>query len=738
MDASTRAGTARRVTCCGCAQQCGLEVAVADGRVAAIHGDRLHPVSAGFVCPKGTDATEFIYRPDRLLKPLKRVGPRGAGHWQPVDWDTALDDIAARLAELRARHGPETLAYSYGTFRGGDWAVGERFMNRFGSPNSCGQDKICSGPTALGEALTYGMGPTIFTWPVPGVTNTVVVWGMRPSASAPLLWKAIFAARKAGTRLVVIDPVRTREASHADLWLQVRPNGDGALALALLKSVVEQGACDLDFVARETVGFDALAAHLASLDGEALARMSGIDAAAIAALAKSFGGGARTLVSAGNGLCQGGSGAVQLARAIACLVAVTGNVGRSGGHALGGPPRDVLSNGATFGSQYLDAAQRAKRLGADTYPWLGRGYADMDAALARRWYDQRDSLGWLATAHEPSLWRAISDGEPYPVTALIVQSHNPLGANPNARAVDRALHSERLALTVVQDLFMTPTAALADYVLPAAHWLEKPYLSVGLGFLAGFGDFVAAGPAAVAPPGACRDDYALWRDLARRLGDDDWPARLEDFYQQCVAPAGLDFATLAGKATPLFGEAARRPDLDSAASVNRPAYGTPSGRIELDSSLLTAWGQPSLPVVMNPASAAAAQDYPLVLTTGGRFVDGFHESAQQAARFRRHHPHPIAYVHPHAAGRAGIADGAWFTLATPHGTVRQVARLTTDVAEDVVVADRWWYPEGTGKEDDPYGLWAHNVNVCTSDAAGDCDPVLGTWLLRGMPCRVEA
>jgi thiosulfate reductase/polysulfide reductase chain A len=724
------------ITCCGCTQQCGLLAEIEDGRVVDLRGDRAHPLSTGYICPKGKDATELAYHPDRILQPLRRVGPRGSGRWETVGWDDALDDIAARIADITQRDGARALAYSYGTFRGGDWGIGERFLNRHGSPNSCGQDKICYGPLALAEALTYGTGPTVFTAPVADTTKCVVLWGMRPAASAPLLWRAIGAAQKAGATLIVIDPERTREATHADLWLQPRPGRDAELALALIKLVIERGLFDADFVRDRTTGFDALREHVAGQDLNALATACGVSLGQLALAASLLGGQRPTVINAGNGLCQTGAPVLQIGRSIACLVALTGNLGVPGGHAVLGPPRDLRANGDMLDAGLLPEAVRASKLGAERYPFLGAGYPAIDAALAAAWHGHHHQLSWTATAHEPGLWRAITEGLPYPVRALVVQHHNPLGANPNAPAVARALTSPTLELSVVHDLFMTPTARLADYVLPAAHWLEKPYFSFGIAFMGAFGDFVGANDAAVAPPPGVRSDYELWRDLGRRLGQAAaWPERAEEFYAQCLAPAGLDFAQVAAASGPLFGAAARHPD--HAAEVETTRYGTPSGRIELASSLLADWGLPALPTPLAPAIASRSTGYPLTLVTGGRSIEGFHENAQHSARYRRKRPDPLAFLHPATAARAGIADGDWFTIETALGAVRHRARHSDALAEDVVRADRWWYPEGTGREDDPYGLWATNINVCTSDARDDNDPVMGAWLLRGLPCRVR-
>ncbi len=735
------AGTNERpITCSGCTTQCGLLARLEGERVTALRGDPDHPLSRGYVCPKGKDAADFIARPDRLLMPLKRVGPRGAGRFVEVDWDEALDEIAGRIETLTGQHGKRSLAYSYGTFRGGDWGIGERFMNRFGSPNSCGQDKICYGPITLAEALTYGMGPTVFTPPVAGLTRCIVVWGMRPSASAPLLWRAIGEARRAGAKLIVIDPQQTREVAQADLWLRPLPGRDLALGLALLKLVIAHGWIDRDFIEAHTLGFAELSGQLAGHALSDLTAACGVEASALEAAAKLIGSAGPTLIHAGNGLCQGGRPALQIGRTVACLVAVTGNLGRAGGHQLGGPPRDLRANGAMLDAQHLPPAARAERLGSEALAWPGAGYAALDEAMARVWHGQHDILSWTATAHEPALWRAIEHGLPYPVKALIVQHHNPLGANPDAARVARALQHERLELLVVHELFMTATARLADFVLPAAHWLEKPYYSYGIAFMGAFGDYVGAGHAVVPPAGEARNDYELFRDLGRRLGQaGDWPDTAEAFYAECAAPTGRSFAVLASAPGGLnFGAAARHPEHADEALPPFGVYGTPSGKVELASSLLADWGQPAVPSLLQTALDRVDGDWPLVLTTGGRRIDGFHQNAQHLPRYRAHHPHPEALLHPDTAADLGIADGAWVEIRTPVGAVRQRARLSKAVARTVVEADRWWYPEGTGEEADPYGVLATNINVCTSDAPADCDPVLGTWLMRGLPCRLRA
>ena len=371
----------KRIVCTACSQQCGLLAHVEDGRVVRLSGDREHPSSQGFICPKGAHAHELHYDPARIDTPLRRVGPRGSGEWEPVSWETALDEIETAIRRITGEHGAEALAYSFGTLHGADWGIGERFINLFGSPNTVGQDKVCYAPNALGESLTYGWGPTMYSYPVAGTTRYDILWGFRPSASMPLLWGAITAARKAGAKLVVVDPMRTHEAELADLWLQNRPGSDVALALGLVNVLVAEGLYDHDFVARETVGFEELAGRAAEYPPERVEEVTWVPAAQVVEAARLIASNSPAIVHGSNGLCQSGTTAVQAGRALACLIAITGNVGRPGAHGLSGPPRDLVANGDAVLCDALGPAQRAKRLGRRRSPTSARA----TPSWPRRW-----------------------------------------------------------------------------------------------------------------------------------------------------------------------------------------------------------------------------------------------------------------------------------------------------------------------------------------------------------------
>ena len=359
----------------------------------------------------------------------------------------------------------------------------------------------------------------------------------------------------------------------------------------------------------------------------------------------------------------------------------------------------------------------------------------MDEAVSKAWYGKRGIADWLSSAHEPTLWRAILEEEPYPVKALLLQYHNPVGGSGNSSEVEEALLSDKLELLVSHDLFLNASSRLADYVLPAAHWLEKPHFSLGLASVGFFGDFLEASQAAIEPEREHRSDYDLWRDLGRRLGQGShWPGRVEDFYQKMLDPADLNFDEVAAFNGVLMGEEVQNPERTIPAPEVK--YGTPSGKVELASSLLESWGEDPLPFFKFPDIFCQEDQFPLILTTGGRQIEGFHQNAQQMAAFRRKNPQPFVSLHSQTALEHGIEEGQWITIETPIKSVQQKARISDKLPAGVVHADRWWYPEGTGDERDPYGVHKTNINMCTSNEPGDLDPIMGSWLLRGVPCRL--
>lgn len=734
VSAGAAAAQTRRSICCHCSARCGVLVDLdARGEPIAIRGDPGHPISRGFLCPRGRAAIEYFQHPARLNYPLRRVGARGEGRWQRVSWEEALDDIAARLLAIRAESGAEAVAYLCGTFHGADGNFGYRLMHHFGSPNSGGIGPICAGPRLMADALTFGYGPSAPEI-VPGTTRAVLLWAYHPSASNPPAWSRILAAQRAGARLIAIDPRPTTEARHADLWLRPRPGSDAALALGLLHVLLAEGLWDRAFVERWTHSFDALRARATEYPPERVAALTGVAPEQLRQAARWYATLAPAALASGapNGL---GRNALNFERALCCLIALTGNLDRPGGNRLAGPQPAVGNK--TTGEDYaaLPPAQRAKRLGAERYRLLHEGFERLSAAARRVWYGipYPYSVQFWAAAHPPTLFRAIRTGQPYPVRALWVQHNNLLGCYSNSQEEYAALVSPNLELFVVHDLWLTPTAMLADYVLPAASWLEKPFL-----WSTGRGDPVLTGEQVTAPRHERRSDYELCRDLGRRLGQ-QWPERVEAVWDQWLAGAETTFDALVRARQwwlPAPGERSRheQPDPRTGAPLG---FGTPTGKVELASTVLAELGYDPLPGHDPTLDAALDRArYPLWLMVGGTRIDALHQDHRQIASLRRRHPDPQVELDPRLAAAHGIAEGDWVRIETPRGAIYQRARLVPDLGTDVVNAERWWYPEREGRAPALYGFWESNVSAYTEDDPALCDPAYGAWPFRVAVCRI--
>jgi thiosulfate reductase / polysulfide reductase chain A len=724
----------RRTICCHCEARCGVIVEVDEsGLPCSIQGDPEHPVSRGFMCVRGRAAIEYFADPRRLTVPLRRSGPRGSGAFEEVSWDSALDEIAGSLAQLAVDSGPESVAYLNGTQFGADGWFGYRFMNLFGSPNAGGTGIMCGGPQFAGGALTFGFG-SAFPEIVPGLTRLIVIWGQHPSASAPHYWVRIREAMKAGARLAVVDARPTLEARAADIWLRPRPASDAALALAILHAVVEHELWDRDFVARWTHGFDDLRARLRAYSPDQLEPVTGVPAGTVRELAREYATAPAAALSSGTPNGQGRN-ALSLERSLSILIALTGKLDRAGCNRLLGPTPNVGSEVSHDAFAELPTAQRAKRLGAQRFKLHGEGVEMMSETARRVWYglDYPTTRRSLGLAHPIAVFDAIETGDPYPVRALLLQHHNAIGAYAGSAKLARVLASDRLELTVVHELRLTPTAMLADYVLPAASWMEKPFL-----LSQGWGSPIVAGEQVVAPQHERRSDYELCRDLGRRLGQ-HWPDTVEEVFDEWLASAGTSYRALLDGDRILPGATPGRRFEETDPRTGEPfGFGTPTGKVELRSTVLERLGYDPLPSFVEEQRTAEARAlYPLRLMTGGTRIDATHQDHRHVATLRAKHPDPIVEIDPDTADELDIRDGEWVRIVTADGEIHQRACLTPGLGDDRVSAERWWYPERPGAAPGLFGVLESNVNAHLGHDLDACDPAYGALPFRNAYCRIE-
>jgi thiosulfate reductase / polysulfide reductase chain A len=719
-----------RKSFCGlCHPRCGTLLEIEDGRAVKVSGDPDHPISRGHICARGQLMIDHLYHPQRLNHPLKRIGERGGGRFERLSWDQALDEVSGKLAALRDRHGAETLAFSHGTHRTYHWD-GRRFYNLFGSPNLCGANNICMCPTQAVEFATYGG----MTWSDMRRTECIVLWGQAQSVSEPNLgFPQIAAAKKNGARLIVVDPRRIREAEMADIWLQIRPGTDLALMLGWLRLIIAEGLYDRDFVEHWTVGFEDLRHAASDYTPEKVSEITWLTPAQVVESARLYAGTKPATITWGFGIDKQGTNATQAARARCALRAITGNLDVPGGESLGwaDPVGRILPEGEMELNEALPPGQRAKQLGADEYPFFGfPGWERNNEAVKRlpRHYMHPPLADMTCVAHERAVLNAVLTGNPYPVTAMISLASNPLLSLPNTQQAYRALKA--LQLYVVSDYYLTPSAALADYVFPAACTVERSELWLT-------GGFCVACPKGIGPLYERRDDYQFWRGLAVRLGQEEhWPwETVEGVWEHRLAPAGLTFQRLLEQ-NGLFGEHRFR-------AYEQYGFGTPSGKVELRSSTFEALGAEPLPVYREPPESPVSapkllQEYPLVLITGSRFMPMYHSEQRQIKAARKRMPDPQVSLHPATAKALGVAEGDWVKIITPHGTIRQRAHLTDSIHPRMADAQHgWWFPERPAAEPELFGVMESNANVLCPDGPEFCSPEIGSWPYTALLCRIE-
>ena len=718
----------RRSYCGLCHPRCGLLLEVEDGRIVRVKGDPEHPITRGGICARGALMAEHVHHPDRINYPMKRQGERGSGKWQRLTWDQALDEVAEKLKALRGKHGAETLAFTHGTRRTYHWDE-RRFFNLFGSPNVCGANNVCMCPSQAVEYATYGG----FTWGDVMHTKCVVLWGHGPSESDPIgLYPMILRAKKNGAKLIVVDPRRIAEAENADMWLPIRPGTDVALMLGWIRVIIEEGLYDRDFVASWTVGFEDLKAAAAPYTPERVAEITWLTSQAVVDSARCYGATKPAVITWGFGLDKQGVNATQAARARSCLKALTGNLDIPGGETLGcnDPVGRIVADEDMQRNDAISRQQRAKQLGADLYPFFGfPGWSRNEEANRRlpHEYMHPPNADMTCTAHARSVFEAMITGKPYPVSAAISVASNPLLSLANARRTYEALKS--LDIYAVGEYYLTPSAALADYVFPICSTVETTELWLT-------GSFCVACPRGIEPLYERRNTYDFWRGLAVRLGQaDEWPwESVDEVWDYRLAPVGLTFDRLLER-NGLFG----KPEFER---YRKYGFGTPSGKVELRSTTFEALGCEPLPVYREMAHSPAgdpelAEAFPLVLITGSRFMPMYHSEQRQIEGARKRRPDPLVTLHPETARGLSLAQGDWVKVETPLGSARMRLNISDTIDPRMADADHgWWFPETSEAEPSLFSVFESNANLLCPDGPEFCSPEIGSWPHTALLCRV--
>ncbi|MEN9646393.1 MAG: hypothetical protein RL238_3062 [Actinomycetota bacterium] len=712
----------KHVVCSICDIGCQLRATAGpDGKLHKIlpHED---PFQAGNICFKGTASPQIHNHPDRLRTALKRVGARGEDRWEEISHDQAIAEIAERLQAIIDRDGPEAWAVStsgWNTQTG--YGMDRRLMNLVGSPNWISGVSLCAGNTAAVNRLTYGW----FPFPDIAATKCIVLFGHNPRKhSWTPVYNGINFAKMCGAKVIVLDPRVSEQAEGADLHLQLRAGTDAAMALGWLKVIFDEELYDKDFVRDWCIGFDELRARVDEYPLERVEAITGVDRELIAQAARTYAT-AESACIPWTPVTDQQISSTSGIRLHSILRAVTGNLDAPGGDILNGPKPGWITEADLQLHDTISPEQRAKQFGYSTHPVYTYRTAEMltgpmERVWGVKWMDQ---VMGCHMANPSELFRAMATGDPYRVKAFFSLGNNTLLSYPNQHQIHKALLNQDLI--VVQDIFMTPTAMLADYVLPGDVFSERNHVGDSWGWTGSLG----LSQQVVQPDGDIRSTFVFWRDLAHAMGHGEhfaW-ATVEDLLDHRLSPSGRTFAE--------FSETTLREGQPPAyRKYEQTGFATPSGKVELSSSILAELGFDPLPY--HREGPATSAEYPYSVFSGVREDPFFQTGQRNIGVLRRRSPVPLIFIHPDDAARDGLTDGEWVRLQTAHGYVdAKLAVKDNMLTGHLRVPHGWWYPELRGSTDLAGAFTSSDAVLC-----GDTDDLLdreqGTPHFKGYPGRL--
>jgi anaerobic selenocysteine-containing dehydrogenase len=685
-----------RTSCRGCHGGCGVNAYVKDGRVVKIEGDPESPISHGTMCSKGLAITQLAYHPERVLYPMRK-SDKG---WERITWDEALDTICEKFEQVIQEQGPESIVIGQGTGRDYESFL-YRFANLLGTPNVLTAGHMCYVSRVGATLITCGNLPVCDYKSEP---RCIMVWANNPLWTNPDEYKGegFWRAYKTGSKLIVIDPRKGFLANRADVWLQLRPGTDAALAMGFLNVIIKEGLYDGEFVERYVHGWDAFVERVKEYPLERVEEITWVRQALIQEAARMYATTKPACIQWGVPIEQT-INCTDANRLLTALMAVTGNLDAPGGNVFFVPP-PVRTVSEFSRHKDLSPEQRKKRLGGEQYKLASR----------------------VALITPKAAWDAILTGKPYPLKAALLCGTNPVITRANAREVYEAL--EGVEFLVVVDFFLTPTAELADIFLPAATWLEQNYVG---DFWKRHGYVVARRK--VVEIGECWQDHKIFQELGKRMGQQGhWWDTVEDALSYILEPSGLTWEEFKERGY-LKGEMEYR-------KYKQRGFSTPTGKVELYSTVLEKWGYDPLPryreIPESPASRPDLVDrYPYILNAGLRTPVFFHSEHRMIPWLREIRSDPIVEIHPETAKRHAIEGGQWVYIETPRGRIKQRARLNNGIDPRVIVAEHgWWFPEMEGAG---HGWDIANVNLLTDNDPASHDPAMGSTNLRVLLCSIS-
>lgn len=626
-----------------CPDTCGLLVKVEDGIITKVKGDPDHPFTRGFICKKAGFFPKHVHNENRILTPLKRTGPKGTGKFSPMSWEEALDRVTAKIKEISGSHGPEAiLPYHYAGHMGLiQRNAGEAFFHKLGASLLLGT--ICGPAATAGFTTTLGTGPSTDIESAAD-SDFIIIWGNNSLTTNLHAWTFYKKAMKKGTRLVVIDPYRTRTAKKADTHLMPMPGTDAALALGMMHVLIDENLIDREYLTRHSVGFEELIPRAAEYGPEKASSICGVPAADIRALAQAYGKAKAPFIRTGWGPARQLRGAMAM-RTIACLPVLVGAFKKPGGgitRSLGGGPADLT------------------RL---TRP-------DLCSPGTRK-------------VNMVELGDALTSLTGPPIKLFYNFMSNPAAVAPQSALVHRGLEREDL-FTVVHELFMTDTALFADIILPSASFLEMTDIYKAFGH-----NYLRMARPVIPPVGQSRSNLSIFQALAHHMGYKEEVFNLDEetlikkwMKDKDQSLDGIDHdAFWQGKAV----------RLNINANPYADGFNTPSGKAELFSKSWKKKGLDPLPCGKVLRDPGGQDKYTLELITPPHHL--FLNSAfNEIPEIRKLAGQAKVMINPQDAGQRAINQGDLIRLFNDRGECLLYAEVTLDTQPGLLVAEGLHWP----------------------------------------------
>lgn len=683
-----------RTNCKFCGQQCALLVDLdGSGNVEKIRPDS----SEGTVwCATGRNGLNLMNHQERVRMPLKRTGGRGENQWKEISWEEAFEEIGRRFKDAVDTYGPNTFLGIRGFNKPYFNMIYERFMNTIGTVNSMGAANMCHAASMNAAKETFGfmLNPRITK-----DTKFVVLWGANPYNTNKALAASIQKACANGAKLIVVDPCNTQHAKKADIWIPLKPGTDIFLALGMVNLIIRRKWYDEAYIEKCTYGFEKLKDHVKDYSLEKTAEITGVSEEVIEAAAKMTALGGPGVFEVGNAMDHNLDG-FQKSRAVDILMAVTGNVDKEGA---------AVARGMMSAKQ---VQQRKQITRSELCPYNDPEKRKQIIGYQDHFLDNFNESSGKALAD------TLNTGKPYPIKVLYVQGGNPAMIWENREELVKAFC--KLDFMVVSDFFITPTAMLADIILPAAVYMEYESVRVdGKDSIYYCPNFV--------PDATAKSDLEIINEMAKAMGykEEFWDT-MDDFWNTYLEPFGITIEEVREKKVI---ESEEKPKSVVCGKYRENGFPTKSGKINLYSDKMEEKGNAPLPVYCEYNKVSSQYPY---LSTNYKSEHFYHTAGRQIQEQREKEPNPIAFVSSDIAKERDLNDGDWILVATEAGEVRQEVRIDDKMASGTVaLAHGWWYPE---KEKNPFRLEACSNNIVFDDRY--IGKELPAFTTRGLPCEV--